>query len=163
MNYTIVASQLAKLLLVLSGILCSIALFSGAELLWGSDTGNEREALQALASAALVSSEERWPTRLEPPREVDSGEVATIGERELSSRQLLKEALVPGRQGHFQLDLPQLATRILTRNGVDYHQIGLQHRVCTICNPDRFDSYRRDGVEAGRLTHFVTNPLPISD
>ena len=75
----------------------------------------------------------------------------------------LEEALVPGRRGHFQLDLPRLATRILIRNGVDYHQIGLQHRVCTICNPDRFDSYRRDGVGAGRLTHFVTNPLPIAD
>ena len=74
----------------------------------------------------------------------------------------LEETLVPGRPDHFQLDLPRLATRILIRNGVDCHQIGVQHRVCTICDPDRFESYRRDGVAAGRLTHFITRPLPAA-
>jgi YfiH family protein len=70
----------------------------------------------------------------------------------------LEEALAPGRRDHFQLDLPRLATWILARNGVDYHHIGLQHRVCTICDPDRFESYRRDGVLAGRLAHFIAKP-----
>ena len=74
----------------------------------------------------------------------------------------LEEALVPGRPDHFQLDLPRLATWILIRNGVDCHQIGVQHRVCTICDPDRFESYRRDGVVAGRLRHFITRPLPAA-
>jgi hypothetical protein len=70
----------------------------------------------------------------------------------------LEGALVPGRPGHFQLDLARLATRILAKNGLDRRQIGIQHRVCTICRPDRFESYRRDSVQAGRLTHFITKP-----
>lgn len=70
----------------------------------------------------------------------------------------LEEFLVPGRPGRFQLDLPGLTTRILIENGVDPHQIGVQNRVCTICDPDRFESYRRDGVDAGRLEHFITHP-----
>jgi len=67
----------------------------------------------------------------------------------------LREALDPGRPGHFQLDLPRLATRVLAGSGVDCHQIGTQHRLCTICNPDLFESYRRDGVAAGRMSHFI--------
>lgn len=67
----------------------------------------------------------------------------------------LREALEPGRPGHFQLDLPRLATRVLAGSGVDCHQIGTQHRLCTICNPDLFESYRRDGVAAGRMSHFI--------
>ena len=74
----------------------------------------------------------------------------------------LGEALAAGRPDHYQLDLPRLATRILTRNGVDRSRIGIQHRVCTICSPDRFESYRRDGISAGRLTHFITRtPLTM--
>jgi len=67
----------------------------------------------------------------------------------------LGEALEPGRPGHFQLDLPRLATRVLAGSGVDCHQIGTQHRLCTICNPGLFESYRRDGVAAGRMSHFI--------
>lgn len=70
--------------------------------------------------------------------------------------EILEETLVPGRPDHFQLDLPRLATGILTRNGVVCHPIGIRHRICTICHPDRFESYRRDGAVAGRLTHFIT-------
>jgi YfiH family protein len=68
----------------------------------------------------------------------------------------LEEFLAPGRPGRYQLDLPCLATRILIENGVDQNQIGLQNRVCTICDADRFESYRRDGVDSGRLMHFIT-------
>lgn len=68
----------------------------------------------------------------------------------------LGEVLAAGRPDHYQLDLPRLATRILTRNGVDRSRIGIQHRVCTVCSPDRFESYRRDGISAGRLSHFIT-------
>jgi YfiH family protein len=74
----------------------------------------------------------------------------------------LGEALAAGRPDHYQLDLPRLATRILTRNGVDPSRIGTQHRVCTICSPDRFESYRRDGISAGRLTHFITRTPPAT-
>jgi len=74
----------------------------------------------------------------------------------------LGEALAAGRPDHYQLDLPRLATRILTRNGVDRSRIGIQHRVCTICSPDRFESYRRDGISAGRLTHFITRTPPTT-
>jgi hypothetical protein len=70
----------------------------------------------------------------------------------------LEEALAPGRPDHFQLDLAQLATRILIRNGVDCRQIGTQHRICTICHPDLFDSFRREGAAAGRSAHFITTP-----
>jgi YfiH family protein len=70
----------------------------------------------------------------------------------------LQGVLVPGRTAHFQLDLPRLATRILARTGLDRRQIGIQHRICTICHPDRFESHRRDGVAAGRLAHFITKP-----
>jgi YfiH family protein len=72
----------------------------------------------------------------------------------------LGEALAAGRPDHYQLDLPQLATLILTRNGVDRSRIGIQNRVCTICSPDRFESYRRDGISAGRLSHFITRTPP---
>jgi YfiH family protein len=70
----------------------------------------------------------------------------------------LEEALTPGRADHSRLDLPLLASRVLAKNGVDCHRIGIQNRVCTICDPDRFESYRRDGVASGRLTHFITTP-----
>lgn len=71
----------------------------------------------------------------------------------------LEEFLQPGRSDHFQFDLALLATRILTRNGVDRRRIGTQHSVCTICDPDRFESVRREGAKAGRLRHFITRPV----
>jgi len=84
--------------------------------------------------------------------EVDDPVRRALAERYPES---LAEVLVPGRTGHFQLDLSRLATRILSRIGVDCHRIGIQHRVCTICDADRFESNRRDGAAAGRLTHFI--------
>lgn len=63
--------------------------------------------------------------------------------------------LEPGRAEHFQLDLPLLATRILEDLGIPHEQIGVEQRLCTICNEARFDSYRREGVSAGRLRHFI--------
>jgi YfiH family protein len=78
--------------------------------------------------------------------------------RALSARyaSLLQEVLVPGRSGHFQLDLPRLASRILGRIGLARHHLGSAHRLCTICTPGpRFESYRREGHLAGRLQHFI--------
>jgi YfiH family protein len=74
---------------------------------------------------------------------------------------LLEEVLVPTAPGHYQLDLPLLATRILEQIGVDSTRIGIEHRVCTICDSARFESYRRDGVAAGRLRHFISIPATI--
>ena len=73
-------------------------------------------------------------------------------------RDHLDEVLVSSHPGHFRLDLPLLAARILEANGVQSSQIGTLHRVCTICDAERFESYRRDGSRAGRLKHFITRP-----
>jgi hypothetical protein len=63
--------------------------------------------------------------------------------------------LVPGRGGRYQLDLPLLATRILIEIGVEPQHLGTTHRVCSVCDAERFESYRRDGEAAGRLRHFI--------
>lgn len=63
--------------------------------------------------------------------------------------------LMPGRPGHFLLDLPSLAVRILENQGGGSARIGLTQCQCTICDPERFESYRRDGAASGRLRHFV--------
>ena len=87
--------------------------------------------------------------------EVDDPVRAALSERYSGD---LEGVLVAGRPDHFQLDLSRLATRVLAGNGIERRRIGTQHRVCTICHPDRFESYRRDGAMAGRLTHFITKP-----
>ena len=69
----------------------------------------------------------------------------------------LDGVLVATLDGHYLLDLPVLATRILLESGLEPAQIGTTHRVCTICDPDRFESYRRDGPAAGRLRHFISH------
>ncbi len=63
--------------------------------------------------------------------------------------------LESGRAEHFQLDLPLLATLILKDLGIPPERIGVEQRLCTICNEARFDSYRREGISAGRLRHFI--------
>lgn len=66
----------------------------------------------------------------------------------------------PGRSGHFQLDLGLLATRAIEAwLGSRPGRIGSAHRVCTICDPARFESHRRDGAAAGRLRHFIRRPM----
>ena len=68
--------------------------------------------------------------------------------------------LAEGRVGHFQLDLPALAIRILESTGVIDTFIGTTHCVCTICDAQQFESYRRDGAAAGRLSHFIAGSGP---
>lgn len=87
--------------------------------------------------------------------EVDAPVADALSER---YRPHLEGVLSPGRKNHFQLDLPLLAARILADRGLEATQIGVEQRVCTICDPDRFESFRRDGVAAGRLRHFVSCP-----
>ena len=70
----------------------------------------------------------------------------------------LDALLLPGRPGRFQLDLAGLAARVLGAAGLSQDRVGLTHCVCTICDPDRFHSYRREGASAGRLAHFIQRP-----
>jgi len=67
----------------------------------------------------------------------------------------LDGALEPGRSGHWQLDLPRLAEIVIGQIEWNCTHIGTEHRLCTICSGDRFESYRRDGAAAGRLRHFI--------
>ena len=70
--------------------------------------------------------------------------------------------LTASRPGHFRLDLPGLAVQVLTNNGVERHRIGTENCFCTICSSlpsgPRFESYRRDASDAGRLRHFISRP-----
>ena len=68
----------------------------------------------------------------------------------------LDSACRAGRPGHWQLDLPLLAERVLEQDEWICTQIGVEHRLCTICDENRFESYRRDGAAAGRLRHFIS-------
>ena len=85
--------------------------------------------------------------------EVDGPVRRALSERYL--RWLEPPILAEGRPGHFQLDLPALAIRILESTGIIATSIGTTHSVCTICDADQFESYRRDGALAGRLSHFI--------
>jgi YfiH family protein len=67
----------------------------------------------------------------------------------------LDGCLEPSRSGHYRLDLSGLATRALEQDGVEITHIGISHRVCTICDGLRFESFRRDGADSGRLRHFI--------
>lgn len=85
--------------------------------------------------------------------EVDAPVRDALGERYAAG---LDEALVAGRAGHWQLDLPRLAERVLRQNEWKCTHIGVDQRLCTVCSGDLFESYRRDGAAAGRLRHFMT-------
>jgi YfiH family protein len=67
----------------------------------------------------------------------------------------LTAALRSGRPGHAWLDLGRLAGSALLRAGVEPDALGLLPGACTRCHPERFHSYRREGVSAGRLYHFI--------
>jgi YfiH family protein len=92
--------------------------------------------------------------------EVDEPVRHALSER--YSNELDSPVLRPRREGHHMLDLPLLATRVLEINGANFTRIGTAHRVCTVCDPERFDSYRRDGTAADRLRHFIAAREPIS-
>jgi YfiH family protein len=64
------------------------------------------------------------------------------------------------RSGHWMLDLGALAALALERAGVPRASIGTAAAHCTAGDPERFHSFRRDGVRAGRLVHFVVAPRP---
>jgi polyphenol oxidase len=56
--------------------------------------------------------------------------------------------------GKFLLDLPSANKRQLIEAGLDEENIQSEG-VCTICSPDRFHSYRRDGKMSGRMMGII--------
>lgn len=69
--------------------------------------------------------------------------------RELFSSE--RDIVVPGqREGKFQVDLWEANRMELIETGVKNSNIELAG-MCSVCHSDRFFSYRRDGIEAGRF------------
>lgn len=67
----------------------------------------------------------------------------------------LDAATRPVRAGHALLDLGALTAHALRQAGLLAEDVTLLPDCCTRCDPRRFHSYRREGVRAGRLCHFV--------
>ena len=65
------------------------------------------------------------------------------------------EAIRPGRPGHAWLDLQTLALQALSEGGIGEERCGTASALCTVCRPELFDSFRREGDRAGRLIHWV--------
>lgn len=68
---------------------------------------------------------------------------------------VLARAFRPSRPGHWMLELSCLARAALERSGVPTADVGGLDDACTVCDPARFESYRRDGQAAGRLVHAI--------
>lgn len=67
----------------------------------------------------------------------------------------LSEAIRPARPGHAWLDLQRLAQQALSHGGICEDRHGTSAALCTVCHPELFDSFRREGDRAGRLSHWV--------
>jgi hypothetical protein len=66
------------------------------------------------------------------------------------------------RAGHHWLDLGQLVSTDLVRQGVERDLLGVLPDFCTACGVARFHSYRREGAGAGRLLHYIRSiPLDL--
>lgn len=59
------------------------------------------------------------------------------------------------RPGHARIALAPLVLLALEEAGVRADRVELIEDACTACDPDRFDSFRRDGNQAGRMVHWV--------
>ncbi len=57
-------------------------------------------------------------------------------------------------EGRTRIDLAETITRQLRRNGVTMSQISTSG-LCSCCNPELFESYRRDRENAGRMVTAV--------
>lgn len=84
--------------------------------------------------------------------EVDAPVVEALAER-FGAR--LGAALAPAREGHWRLDLEQLARAALEEAGFARERVAALAGACTACDAERFHSHRRDGPRAGRLVHYV--------
>ncbi len=56
--------------------------------------------------------------------------------------------------GRTKVDLVATTCRQLRRNGVSARQVSLSG-LCTYCNPELFESYRRDREAAGRMVSLI--------
>ncbi|RIL06522.1 MAG: laccase domain-containing protein [Proteobacteria bacterium] len=59
------------------------------------------------------------------------------------------------RPGHHEIALAPLASLDLVRAGLAPERVAIVDDACTMCDAERFHSYRRDGPDAGRLFHYV--------
>ena len=67
----------------------------------------------------------------------------------------LAETVENSRPGHFMLDLGALAALALARALINPTRQGRFRDSCTRCRDALFHSFRRDGKDAGRMTHWV--------
>jgi YfiH family protein len=68
----------------------------------------------------------------------------------------LSRALRPSpRAGRAMLDLAAVTAVALERAGLAPRAVGRAAALCTVCDPVRFHSHRRDGPRAGRLFHVI--------
>ncbi|MDG2051827.1 MAG: polyphenol oxidase family protein [Myxococcota bacterium] len=84
--------------------------------------------------------------------EVDAPVLDALGE---CFGSVLDQAVRPTRPGHVLLDLQSLALEALTQSGIHSAHRGTVAASCTVCHPESFDSFRRDGAQAGRMVHWV--------
>ena len=59
-----------------------------------------------------------------------------------------------GLTGRTKVDLVETMCRQMGRNGVNARQISAA-RLCTYCNPELFESYRREAKAAGRMIAMI--------
>jgi len=64
----------------------------------------------------------------------------------------MTRVLNPGPKGRPHLDLPELNRLQLLEAGVE--QVGAAGD-CSCCNPERYESYRRDGERSGRMVSWI--------
>lgn len=88
--------------------------------------------------------------------EVDAPVLAALSERFGAE---LEAFSIETRPGHARLDLGGLALRALARAGVG--SLGRVPEGCTICHTP-FESFRRDGAQAGRMLHWIRVGTPVS-
>jgi YfiH family protein len=122
----------------------------------GLAAGVVAAGVEALASAAGVGPEQLLAAigpHIGPCcYEVDDAVLDALAARH---EQALERALRPARAGHAMLDLGALVGEALERAGVPQPAVGRAAASCTCCDSRRFHSYRRDGIRAGRLVHFI--------
>jgi copper oxidase (laccase) domain-containing protein len=75
--------------------------------------------------------------------------------RERFGEAALARASQPTSPGHARIDLGALVRADLERS-LDAAAIGSFAGACTRCDAVRFESYRRNGANAGRMVHWIT-------
>jgi YfiH family protein len=85
--------------------------------------------------------------------EVDAPVLEALAAR--FGRQLDRALRASPRPGRAMLDLAAVTAVALERAGLAALAVGRAAAVCTVCDPVRFHSHRRDGARAGRLFHVI--------